>query len=203
MYKDNVTKEYVGYGSSCSQQNPAPGFIITTPTKAGCYIECGSETFDKTNAFYLSYHPQLTYVTTDTSKMLSIPGVLKITGSGYTDLYGRIIYNGAYQLGKVHTIAGADGLLITGSSGTAIRYTTGFEVLTCAPVTTTTLTTTVPTTSSSTVTTTSTTSSTTVPTTSTTTKAPTTTSTTVTTTSTTTSAPCGKSNSILTRNHFQ
>lgn len=176
-YADNVTKEFVGYGdgSSCANQNPV-GCYIRTVNGPGCYISCGGpERFDNLTAKYLLNHPQLTWVPTNTTAMRTLPNVLQISGNGWIFFFGRILYQGYYQVGKLHAGPGTFTLYIQEPSG-ATSYSTEFEVLTCAPVTTTTSTTTVPTTTLTTGTTISTT--TTIP----------TTSTTIT---STTLAPCG------------
>lgn len=131
-FKDNLTKEYVGYGGPCSNgENPVPGYIDVNQTKPGCFIECNPEMYDNQGIYYLLYHPDLAYVPTDINTTQNIPGVLKLTAS-QTYLYGRVKYLGAYHLGKVVTVASALGLYIDGSSGSFIKYTTGFEVLACS-----------------------------------------------------------------------
>lgn len=150
-YADNVTKEFVGYGNAapCGNQNPASGNIRTV-NNPGCYITCGGgEHFDNKTAYYLLNHSQLTWVPTDTTKMRTLPGVLQVSGSGWIFAFGRVLYRGYYQIGKLHFGPSMFMFYIEGPSG-YIGYSTGFEILTCAPLTTTTSTTTVTTSSTST-----------------------------------------------------
>lgn len=169
-YADNVTKQFVAYcdGTPCSNQNPV-SCCLRLVNGPGCYVTCGGGLkFDNKSVKYLLNHPQLTWVKTDTTAMQSLPNVLQVSGNGGIFFFGRVLYQGNYQVGKTHAGPPAVGYMFyfEGPSG-PIAYSNGFEVLTCAPVTTTTSTTTVPTTTSTTVTTT-------------------------TTLTTTTIAPCGK-----------
>lgn len=148
-YKDNVTKQFVGLGdgSSCGGQNPVPCHILTFGVP-GCYIACGGpERFDnKSTVKYLQAHPLLTWVPTDNTAMMSVSGTLKISGTT-SFMFGRVLYKGYYQVGKIHT---PGQFFFNGPSG-VIGYSTGFEVLTCGVSTTTTLSTTpVPTTTTTT-----------------------------------------------------
>jgi hypothetical protein len=74
--------------------------------------------------------------------MQTIPGKIKLIGS-LPFGFGRVMYKGNYHLGKIHFTPSSLGLYISPQGGGFAKYTTGFEVLACSPVTTTTSTTTV------------------------------------------------------------
>jgi hypothetical protein len=62
--------------------------------------------------------------------MMKVSDTLKITGGGYPFMFGRVKYNGNYQIGKVHAGAGINALAIQGTDG-MIEYEDSFEVLKC------------------------------------------------------------------------
>lgn len=133
-YKDNST-EYVGYGSFstgiCVSSSPSPGPVLINPP--GAMMTCTSDTYDNNTSFYLLNHPSLTWVASNPSAMLTLPNTIKFNKSPYPFLFGRVFYNGAYQIGKIHAGNGLYGLYLGSASG--VQSFTGssvFEVLTCA-----------------------------------------------------------------------
>ena len=134
FYEDNST-EYVGYGNyegtSCSNQSPAPGFILTKPSKAGLYLSCSpTNQFSKCSGIYLYKHPQLRWVATNSVAMMTDPATLKRNGSFTVHLYGRILYNGFYHVGKVDGRSSQLTLWVVTSTGEK-SFTSGFEILSC------------------------------------------------------------------------
>jgi hypothetical protein len=134
---DRITKQYVGYGSSCEDQDPVPCSIETRlNSTSGCFISCDSqEIFDNKTAFYLRSHPNLAWIPINLDsresnflhKLIEIPGLIKMTGGAWPFLFGRIVYLGNYQIGKVYAGAGRIGLDPNIANGRS-----NFEVLTCA-----------------------------------------------------------------------
>lgn len=63
---------------------------------------------------------------------MNLPGTLKISGGTSNFMFGRVFYNGNYQVGKLHAGPSIYGLYIQipNTNGT-LSFTTGFEVLTC------------------------------------------------------------------------
>lgn len=61
---------------------------------------------------------------------MGITGTLKITGSGYPFMFGRAMYNGYYQVGKVFAGPGFYVLEIQGEYG-SVEFEDSFEVLAC------------------------------------------------------------------------
>jgi hypothetical protein len=130
-----VTKLYVGYGDnsfnspsyhSCYSEDLIPCHIITTKGQRGCYIPNGN--FDNQTAFYLQSHPNLKWIKTNTVDMMKLPGTLKIVGiHGFRFMFGRALYDGQYQLGKVYA-GGGIYTFVTINFG---RNIDSFEVLTC------------------------------------------------------------------------
>lgn len=134
FYEDNST-EYVGYGnfpgSPCSGQSPAPGFILTKPSKPGIYMSCfpGNQYSDQT-AIYLYNHPLLRWVPTNNVAMMTDPASLKISGNVWAFLFGRVLYNGFYHVGKIDGTSNVLTLWVTTSTGER-SFNTGIEVLAC------------------------------------------------------------------------
>lgn len=133
--KDFNRFEYVGYdnstGSGCAGISPVPGYILTSPASdAGVYITCTND-FKASNGFYLLEHPNLKWVPSDTTEMMSLPGTLMINPvKPY--MFGRILYKGNYHIGKLHAGGGAYGLWLNTPFDGQLSFTTNFEVLTCS-----------------------------------------------------------------------
>lgn len=132
--KDNITKQFVGYGSSCGDQDPVPCSIETNKTNRGCYISCGDKgAFDNQTAFYLLAHSKLTWTKTDVRRMPTVSNTLKVFTGGLSMMFGRVFYEGNYRVGKVYiqTKTGRDGLYLTTSKG-EIFLRSKFEILSCS-----------------------------------------------------------------------
>lgn len=131
-WKDN-SAEYVGYGnaSSCGNQAPCPAVISTNPTAPGAYMTCSTgEVYDGTSAYFLANHPDLTWVPTNIISMFSVANPVKINGGLWPFMFGRVLINGRYSIGKIYAGNGVYGLYVQSSSG-SIYYKSDYEVLTC------------------------------------------------------------------------
>lgn len=91
------------------------------------------------NGHFLLKHPNLKWVPTNTSAMMSLPGTLMINPVR-PFMFGRIVYKGNYHIGKLHAGGGAYGLWLNTPVDGQLSFTTNFEVLTCFSNTTTTTT---------------------------------------------------------------
>lgn len=130
MSPDGVTKQFIGYGSSCDNDPLVPCYIDTTKSKRGCYIPCKTAVFDNITAFYLLAHPDLTWIKTDANKMMKISNALKLSSDGVPLMFGRVSYNGNYQVGKVFAGPQLYGLYIQ-VEYFMTKVTQSFEILTC------------------------------------------------------------------------
>lgn len=112
-------------------QDPSPGVISLNPTAPGAYISCfNGEIYDKTDAYYLLDHSQLTWVPANFSSIFKISNTVRINGGNWPFLFGRALINGRYSLGKVYAGNGFYGFYTFTSNG-EIYLSTDFEVLTC------------------------------------------------------------------------
>lgn len=125
--------EYVGYGNatSCRNQAPCPAVISTNPTAPGAYMTCSfGNVYDRTSAYFLANHPDLAWVPTNIISMFSVANPIKINGGLWPFMFGRVLINGRYSIGKIHAGNGAYGLYVQGSSG-ELLFKYDYEVLTC------------------------------------------------------------------------
>lgn len=105
--------------------------ISTNPTAPGAYMTCyDGDVYDKTSAFFLANHPDLAWVPTNIISMFSIANPIKINGGLWPFMFGRVLINGRYSIGKIHAGNGAYGLYVRSSSG-VLRFNYDYEVLTC------------------------------------------------------------------------
>ena len=135
-YKDFKTPQFVGYGNfttpRCQIQNPGAGYILTKPaSEAGAYFPCVQDYHSLVNVHYLLRHSNLKWIPTDSSAMMSVPGVITI-GSDVPFFFGRVLLDGNYHIGKVHAGAGAFGIWLNAANG-ALDFTSNYEILTCQP----------------------------------------------------------------------
>lgn len=124
----------MGYGRSCGGQIEVPCNIETTTSKKGCYFSCNTERVDNKTSYFLVRHPNLIWIPTDSNRVNSITDTIKINGGKNPLMFGRVMYKGNYQLGKVHAQSGRYRLTIQGQGG-EISFINGFEVLSCSAMT--------------------------------------------------------------------
>lgn len=130
-FRDNITKQFVGFGSSCEDEDKVPCYIATTTKNSGCYIPCGTEKVDKNFAFYLASNPKLTWIPTDVNRMRKIPDSIRLKGNNFTFMFGRSFHKGNYRLGKIITNSKINEFRMQTSDG-EITLKNNFEVLSCS-----------------------------------------------------------------------
>lgn len=86
---------------------------------------------DNSTAFYLVKHQDLKWVSTNTTAMLNVPGTLSVSNPTFKFLFGRVMYEGRYYLGKLAAGQSDFNMYIETTSGYK-EFSTGFEVLTCS-----------------------------------------------------------------------
>lgn len=134
-FGDNST-EYIGYGSYpagsvCNGQSPSPGFILTKSSAPGAYIPCNNANeIDSTTAFYINNHPLLKWVPSGSIATVSSQGLIKINGSAGTSMFGRVLFEGRYYVGKVEVNNNLMTLWFVTSDGEK-GFRSGFDILTC------------------------------------------------------------------------
>jgi hypothetical protein len=107
------------------------GYILTNPSKPGVYLSCATGLiYNKNDAYYLLNHPDLKYVPTNGTAMLTEPGVLRLNGTPWKSMFGRYNYQGQYYIGKV-VYEKIDGSIWFATPIGEISLKSGFEVLTC------------------------------------------------------------------------
>jgi hypothetical protein len=134
-YKDNLTKQYVGYGGPCGGYNTVPGFIDTTAANPGCLITAceGGDVFDNKTAFYLLSHPNLTWIKTDIKNTLKIFDAVKIYwGSRPTFMFGRIKVANFYRFGFIWSQDQDQNMFIFKSQNGNAVTSSEFEILSCS-----------------------------------------------------------------------
>ena len=110
-------------------ENPCPGRLTDAPAKPGAYFACNGAYYASTGNFYLLNHPNLMWVRTNVSNMLSVPSVLKIImASNFTLLYGRYVKNGNTYLGSGHE---RFSMLVLPALSNEIKAFANFDVMTC------------------------------------------------------------------------
>lgn len=120
-----------GNAASCNNQHQAPCSLTITGSSPGCNIPCGStQVYDGKTSFYLLSNANLHWVPTDATNLVNIPNAIKVLGP-FNFMFGRILYNGNYILGKVQAGNGIYNFQTVTSNG-QIQNTTGFEILTCS-----------------------------------------------------------------------
>lgn len=130
--KDNVTKQYVGYGPSCNRKYAnMPCYILTTNASKGCYVSCEKEVRQSKSIFYLKSHEKLNWKETNVNTMINVKGTIKFSSKGFPFMFGRIMSEGNYRLGIIHAMDGFYQFEVQGSNNT-LTYTEGFEILTCS-----------------------------------------------------------------------
>jgi hypothetical protein len=101
-------------------------------------MSCGTGVrYDKITAYYLLDHPDLAWVSTNSSEMLKVPNAIILNGTSgllWPFMFGRTFFNGQWTLGKVHVGNNAFLLNFWGNN-TEQRYFDNFQVLTCTPQT--------------------------------------------------------------------
>lgn len=107
-----------------------PCSIDTDPNDPGCSNFCEVEQFYDFSIFYLNSHPKLTWIKTNATEMVKIPGILKIFGNSYPIMFGRAMFKGNFQLGMIHALDGSYVFQFNGPNGLLV-YTKGFEILAC------------------------------------------------------------------------
>jgi hypothetical protein len=139
-YQDFTTPQYVGYGNfddSCSNENPAPGYILTSPvSSAGAYLPCDMDYKTIVNVHYLLKHPHLNWVPTNANDMMTVSGVLKLN-IGFSFMYSRFLYKGNYHIGKLHAGVGNENFFAFTADGLVGPLKSSFEILVCQPPATT------------------------------------------------------------------
>jgi hypothetical protein len=134
--KDNQTKQYVGYGGSCEDLFPVPGFINTRATYPGCFYSCGEEKFENKTSFYLLSHPNLTWIPSDVEKMMKIFDSVSVrTFGGWFNpqfLIGRVMYKGNYRVGNIVANYNKVQKFRMQDEGREISLERDFEVLSCS-----------------------------------------------------------------------
>jgi hypothetical protein len=128
--------EYVGYGNvSCG--GLLPGYIKTS-SPAGAVISCqDGKQFDDKDAYFLLKHPNLQWVNTSSTNISSVQNILGVKGQS-SNVFGRFFYYYMfnYQLGRVQVETGI-GLYYLNERDGQYFTSTGFQVLTCVPSSTT------------------------------------------------------------------
>lgn len=142
----NGFNAYVGMGDNtqCSNQIPCAGFLTDNPANPGGYFGCDANTVRYRNRgnFYLLNHPNLKWIQTNLTHMMTLPSLIEI-GSSSKFSFGRYVVNGVTYLGKFQktrrlwnfnvflliwiSLVGFN--YINGSNETKIQ--TGFDILTC------------------------------------------------------------------------
>jgi hypothetical protein len=126
---------YVGYGdnSPCSGQIACPGLLTDDPTKPGAYFSCVTTNYQRDNNYYLLDHPNLEWVLTNSTDMMTLTGAIPIMNAAYRNFFGRYVVNGVSHQCKVFT-ANYQPYLGCYYIKTLTSYGllhTDFEVLTC------------------------------------------------------------------------
>lgn len=104
---------YVGYGdnSGCISQNVVPVLLSANPKTPGGYSTCGGAAYKVTGTYYVIDHPNLVWVSTNNTDMMTLTNALKITGVKYSFFFGRVVDGNVTYPGKVHNGNGYVGLL--------------------------------------------------------------------------------------------
>jgi hypothetical protein len=101
-------------------------------------MSCGNGLrYDKITAYYLLDHPDLAWVSTNSSEMLKVPNAIILNGTSgllWPFMFGRTFFNGQWTLGKAHVGNNAFLLNFWGNN-IEQRYFDNFQVLTCTPQT--------------------------------------------------------------------
>jgi hypothetical protein len=108
---DGSTDAFVGYGdnSGCNSQNPCPGLLINNPIKPGGFYGCGSVTYRKAGNFYLLNHPDLKWLSTNSTHISTLTTTISVNSGQRLFNYGRFMENGVPYLGKACTNDGCSG----------------------------------------------------------------------------------------------
>lgn len=84
--------------------------MCDVPGKAGGYFAClGLAQKVTTGNFYLQNHPNLMWVKTNNTHMMTVPSPVTVTSGSYPFFYGRLVQGNVTFLGKIHAGAGVFG----------------------------------------------------------------------------------------------
>lgn len=121
--------EYVGFGDNpnCGEY-PAAGFVVPAgPKGAGAYMSCNvGQSFDNVNASFLIDSTKYRWMMSTSATVMSDSTALVLHGNRDWR-YGRVFYNGAYRVTKIHPNTNLYMIDETGAE----KSFSNFEVLTC------------------------------------------------------------------------
>lgn len=111
----------------------ATGPILLSPP--GARLRCGlNDHIDNESAYYLLNHPKLRWVPTNSTKLMEVPNTIKLDGGEHFKfMFGRVFYDGAFRVGKLHAGPNAFNIWIEDKKGEESGFAQEFQVLTCAP----------------------------------------------------------------------